>query len=181
MSIRPKNRCLGCYTIIITITLNFMSSKTKRIIGTVILIPVSLFLLFSAFGKFTAHPAALMVFDTLNIPHLRIPLGIVEALMTILLWIPRTHRIALLVASGFLGGAILAELSFGTSGIYAGITLLLVWLGSAFRYHSCYCNCAKCQTCHNQCDDCKSGTCALHTEKCNCKPGCDCVKGTCTC
>ena len=51
-------------------------TKTKRLIGTIILVPVSLFLLFSAFGKFTGHPVALMVFDALNIPHLRIPLPI---------------------------------------------------------------------------------------------------------
>lgn len=158
-------------------------SKTKKIIGTVILVPVTLFLLFSAFGKFTGHPAALAVFENFNIPHLRIPLGIVEALMAILILIPRTNRIATLILSGFLGGAILVELSAGMSGAFAGITLLLVWIGSALRHHTCYCSCASCQQCHEHCSNCKSGTCSLHQhgESCNCKPGYDCVKGKCTC
>ncbi|HSE56543.1 MAG TPA: DoxX family protein [Candidatus Paceibacterota bacterium] len=158
-------------------------SKTKKIIGTLILVLVSLFLLFSAFGKLTAHPTALEMFAALHIPYLRIPLGIIEALVAVLLVIPRTNRIAVLITSGFLGGAILAELFFGMTGAFAGTILLLVWIGSALRHHTCYCGCANCQQCHEHCSDCKTGTCSLHPqgEACNCKPGCVCVKGKCTC
>lgn len=158
--------------------MNSGKHKAKKIIGTIILGLASAFLLFSAFAKFTHQPGSEMLEVMWGLGAYLIPLAIIEAGGTILLWLTPTRRIALLIMSGYMGGAILAELIMGMSGVFAGGILIMLWLGSYLRYGSwAHCHCG----CHDDCKDCKNGTCSIHPEKCNCKPGCECIKGKCTC
>ncbi len=153
--------------------------SAKKIIGSIVLALPTLLLFINGFGKISGASQETILFQSLGIDQYRVALGVVEILLTVLLWIPKTHRFAILAASSVLGGAVAVELMLGMSGLIAGGALFLVWVGSYLR--SSWCSCHACRHGGAHCADCKNGVCSIHGEKCNCKPGCDCIKGVCTC
>ncbi len=146
-------------------------SKTKNIIGTVLITIVSVVFLLSAFSKLFGAQAAVDMFNQLGIDDLRVRLGLIELLTVFLLWIPRTRWIGMLVATGYLGGAIATEFILHGAPVLPGLLIIFVWIGSAFRMWG-----------FKHSHHCANGACMEQNETCNCgKNGCVCAAGKCTC
>src|SRR5688572_3092841 len=62
-----------------------------------------------------------------------IPLGIVESLLAIFFMIGKTMRFALIGLTCYFSGAIAAEISHGSSGVFPLIVLILVWVSALVR------------------------------------------------
>ena len=144
-------------------------NKTAIVIRTILLIIISAAFLMSAYGKFTADPTTVQMFEALDLAAFRNALGIIEVIIVLALWWRRTRMIGTLIASAYLGGAIASDLSLGGIGIVPALVLGMTWISLKLsrRAHGCHA--------------CKNGTCPIHTEKCGCKEGCDCAKGACNC
>jgi hypothetical protein len=88
----------------------------------------------SAVMKLMLVPMAVDGFAKMGIPHGAIvPLGIVELTCLALYLIPRTVVLGTLLLTGYLGGAVLANIIGGTDFIHAFVVGLLVWIGCWLR------------------------------------------------
>lgn len=151
---------LLCYT--------FCHMKTKKIIQKVLIGIIAAMFLFSAYGKLSGNIMAIMMLDTLNIGYLRVALGIIDIIIAVSLLWKKTRRAGIAIGTGYLGGAVLADLSLGGLGIIPGVLILVLWTIGYLQkgmYHTCHCG--------EQQDD--------QAPLCNCKPGCTCEQGKCTC
>jgi hypothetical protein len=94
-----------------------MSAKTKNIIGWILTGLLTLVMIGSAFGKFTATPDSEMglMFIANGIYDARFLIGSLEVLCAILMLIPRTSTVGMVLAGGYWGGAIATHISHGQS------------------------------------------------------------------
>lgn len=84
--------------------------------------------------KVMQHPAAVEGFAKSNIPQAAIlPLGIVELACMVLYLIPRTAVLGAVLLTGYLGGAVLANLINRSDLIHAVVIGVLVWAGAWLR------------------------------------------------
>jgi hypothetical protein len=101
-----------------------------RILTALVIIP------FAASGamKVISVPMAVEGFERLGIPRGAIvPLGVVELSCLVLYLIPRTAVVGTLLLTGYLGGAVLANIIGRTDFIHALVVGLFVWAGAWFR------------------------------------------------
>ncbi|MGH9614841.1 MAG: DoxX family protein [Bryobacteraceae bacterium] len=88
----------------------------------------------SATLKVTHAPAVVQTFAHIGIPQGAIlPLGIIELSCLALYLIPRTAVVGTLLLTGYLGGAILANIINGSDFIHALVVGLFVWAGAWLR------------------------------------------------
>jgi hypothetical protein len=88
----------------------------------------------SASMKLTLATAAVDGFARMGIPHGAIvPLGIVELTCLVLYLVPRTVILGTLLLTGYLGGAVLANIIIRADFIHALVLGLLVWVGACLR------------------------------------------------
>ena len=102
-----------------------MSPKAKKITGWVLVSLLSLLMIGSAMGKFTADPATEMgqQFAKMGVWDNRFLIGGLEMLCAILLLIPRTSTIGVLLTAGYWGGATATEI---THSAFQPIVLILM-------------------------------------------------------
>ena len=109
-------------------------SKKALWIGWIMTALPAVLLIFSAVMKFMKPAPVLEGFTKMGIPeNLIIPLGIVEAVCTILYLIPRTSVLGAILLTGYLGGAICTTLRVGDAFIATVIIGVVIWGGLFLR------------------------------------------------
>ena len=138
-------------------------------VGKVLLILVSIMMIGGSFGMIFANPDSkdAIIFAPLHLGNYIHILGIIKLLIGIFLFFPRTRKIAALVGTAYLGGAIMATLTIGMFPFIAGAALVVLWIGMELLSCNflCICKCSTCTTCTEKtCEGCNNGTCPTHTE-----------------
>jgi hypothetical protein len=88
----------------------------------------------SAVMKITQNPLAVEGFSKMGVPPgAIIPIGLVELLCLGLFLLPRTAFLGTLLLTGYLGGAVLANLIAGTDLIHVAVIGLMAWASSWIR------------------------------------------------
>jgi DoxX-like family len=88
----------------------------------------------SATMKLMHHPTAMEGFAKMGVPEGAIvPIAIVELTCLILFFIPQTVVLGMLLLTGYLGGAVLANIIGGTDFIHALVIGLFVWVVACLR------------------------------------------------
>lgn len=101
-----------------------------RILTVLVIIPFAI----SGTLKAISVPMAVEGLTRLGIPQGGIvPLGIVELSCLVIYLVPRTVVVGTLLLTGYLGGAVLANIIGKTDFIHALVVGLLVWAGAWFR------------------------------------------------
>lgn len=131
---------------------SFKQLSTPQKIGKVLLILVGLGLIVGSIGMIIADPNSkeAMEMAPLNVDgYVRI-LGIIKLLVGLGLFFPKTRRIAVLIGTGYLGGAIMANITIGEFPIAPAMFMLVLWIGTELLtknfLHVCPCK----------------GTCPIH-------------------
>ena len=84
--------------------------------------------------KIMHHPTVVEGFSRIGIPKwAMVPIGVVELACMVLYVIPRTTVLGTLLLTGYLGGAVLANIIGGSDFIHALVVGLIVWAGAWFR------------------------------------------------
>jgi hypothetical protein len=91
-----------------------------------------------AFGpgvmKIFQHPMAVEGFARAGIPNGALaPIGIVEILCLVIYLIPRTTVLGALLLTGYLGGAVMANIIMRNDFIHAVVVGIIVWAGALLR------------------------------------------------
>src|SRR5262249_59862202 len=113
-----------------------MSTTSKRTAWAVRILTTLVILAFvpSAIMKLAHASAAMEGFTRMGIPRGAItPIGLVELSCLALYLIPRTTVLGTLLLSGYLGGAVLANIIAGSDFLHALVVGLLVWAGAWLR------------------------------------------------
>jgi hypothetical protein len=112
------------------------SNLTPGAKWTVRILTVLILLAFvpSATYKLMHHPAAVDGFAKIGIPlGALVPIAIVELSCVAIFLVPRTAVLGMLLLTGYLGGATLANLIGGTDFIHALVVGLFVWTAAWLR------------------------------------------------
>lgn len=114
-----------------------MSSKTKIRTGRALTALAVLFLLFDAAGKLAKAAPVVKAFAEMGYPvSLAAPIGIILLVCTALYTIPRTSVFGALLLTGFLGGAVEAQMRAGNPVFECLFPILfaaIVWGGLFLR------------------------------------------------
>ncbi len=114
-----------------------MSPQTKNIINWVLGGLVSLFFLYSAYGKLTGaggpDAAAMVTSLGLDAGTMKM-IGIIEILSAILFIYPRTGVLGTLLLAAYMGGAIATLLEHGISIMTPVIISAIVWIVAVIRF-----------------------------------------------
>lgn len=111
-------------------------NKSKRTAWSIGILTTLVILAFvpSAIMKLAQTPTVMEGFTRVGIPSVAIvPLGIVELLCLALYLFPRTTVLGTLLLTGYLGGAVLANMIGRTDFIHALVVGLFVWAGAWLR------------------------------------------------
>jgi hypothetical protein len=110
-----------------------MKSTQRNVIWLVTALVILPFAM-SAMMKVTLASPAVEGFARMGIPHSAIvPLGIIELTCLVLYVIPRTVILGTLLLTGYLGGAVLANIINHSDFFHALAVGLLVWAGAWLR------------------------------------------------
>ncbi len=102
--------------------------------GRILAVLVILAFVPSAILKLMQHPAAVQGFTSMGLPlGAIVPIGIVELGCLIIFLVPPTTVLGTLLLTGYLGGAVLANLIGGNDFIHALVIGLFVWVGAWCR------------------------------------------------
>jgi len=108
-------------------------SKPSRITGYVLTILASLGVLGSGFIKFFPNEEINQVLGRLGLEEHSIIIGLIEVLVVVIYWIPKTVNIGFFLFCSYLGGIIVAEILLGDIPI-PGLTLgAMVYIGTFLR------------------------------------------------
>lgn len=109
-------------------------STLMKWVGRILTVLVILAFLPSSVLKIMHYPMAVEGFASMGLPADAImPIGIVELVCLILYLIPQTTVLGTLLLTGYLGGAILANLIGGNDYIHALVVGAFVWAGAWCR------------------------------------------------
>jgi hypothetical protein len=115
----------------------FMASKTRIRTGRALTTRAVLFLLFDAAGKLAKPAPIVKAFAEMGYPiALAVPIGIILLICTALYSIPRTSVFGALLLTGFLGGAVEAQMRAGNPVFECVFPILfagIVWGGLVLR------------------------------------------------
>ncbi len=135
----------------------------KQKFGNMLLVVFSAFMIFGGVNMLMAKPNPM--FDPLHLSIQMVQmLGAIKVLFAVLLWVPKFNRLAILVLTAYLGGAVMASLTMMESPVMAAATLLVLWAGSELKsgdlFNMCDCDCK----CDCPCTDEKTATCEVTKE-----------------
>lgn len=119
--------------------------KKRRIIKKFLIIIVSLLFLLSAYAMLSSNKMESVLLSKLNLAEFRVALGFINLIIVVCLWMKKTRQIGILIATAYLGGAIVSELSMGDSGFIPGIMTLILWIIHKLDVWDC--SCGTCDTC----------------------------------
>jgi hypothetical protein len=133
----------------------------KQKFGNILLVLFSAFMIFSVVSMLVAKPNPEFAPLNLSIQIVQM-LGAIKVLFAILLWVPKFNRLAILVLTAYLGGAVMASLTMLETPVMAAATLFVLWAGSELKFGDLFnmCNCETCGPCETQdnavCTDCNA-------------------------
>jgi multidrug efflux pump subunit AcrB len=109
--------------------------KTKRTIGWVLSIFVSLFLIGpSAMGKFVDWEGKTEMFEKMGLTtDLSMKIGVLEVFLAILFLIPRASFLAAILLTGYLGGAVMTHVRVGEPFFFPIIIGIVMWIALGLR------------------------------------------------
>lgn len=114
---------------------NYFKNKTKiEIAAEVFLALVSLSLIISSFGMIFATSYELGELAPLHIEQYVNILGLFKLFGALGLWFPKTRKLSILVISGYLGGAMMANISMYEFPLPPAVMLVIIWVGMHVRY-----------------------------------------------
>ncbi len=134
---------------------SFKQLSTSQKIGKILLVLISLALIMGSFGMIIADPNSKEALEMTPLhleSYVRI-LGIIKLLVGLGLFFPKTRRIAALVGTGYLGGALMANITLGEFPIVPVVFILALWIGMELLTKDFL------QIC------CCKGTCPVHKEQ----------------
>ncbi len=108
-------------------------AKPARIAGWVLTGLGGAMLVLSATGKFGGMAPVVELFGKLNIEGTRMTIGAVELLVAVLVLVPRTSVLGVTLATGYLGGAIVAHLIIGDPIVPPLVVGAFTWSGLFLR------------------------------------------------
>ncbi len=110
-----------------------MNNKTKKIIWMICGILPSLMVGLSAVMKLSRGEEVVKGFTAMGLIDYLTILGIMEIVILILLWIPKTYKLGLFLITAYLGGAIATELAHGRPPFLPALFIALFWLSAFIR------------------------------------------------
>jgi hypothetical protein len=112
-----------------------MNGKTRRAIGTTLIVLGGALLLGSAGAKLAHVPQVVAQMNSVGFSGEKVTfVAILELVSALLFLIPATRSAGLLLVSSFLGGAIATHLQHGQPILPPSIMLMLLWLGAWLRH-----------------------------------------------
>ncbi len=110
-------------------------SGGKKIVFLVLLALVGLGMIASGVGKLVQPPPIVENFTAFRLLPYVTAIGILELVIAVLFLVPKTSSLGALLATGYFGGAVVAELSTGEVGRVVPALVLgsLVWVVNALR------------------------------------------------
>ena len=94
---------------------------------------VAMVIAYGATMKLAGAPPLVEIYSKIGLlPYMKL-LGATELILTGLFLHPRSVKIALLLLTGYFGGAMAVELSHGSIFIFPAIILSVVWIGAYMR------------------------------------------------
>ena len=112
-----------------------MAGKTRRIIGTTLIVVGGVLLLGSAGAKLAHVPQVIAQMSSVGFSGEKVAfVAILELCSALLFLIPATRAAGLLMVSSFLGGAIATHLQHGQPILPPSIMLTVLWLGAWLRH-----------------------------------------------
>jgi len=114
-------------------------SKTQRVTGYVLSILASIGVLGSGFIKFFPNEEINQVLGRLGLEEHSIAIGLVEVLVVVIYWIPKTVNVGFFIFCSYLGGIIAAEIMLGDIPIPGLVLGAMVYVGTFLRKPSLLC------------------------------------------
>jgi uncharacterized membrane protein YphA (DoxX/SURF4 family) len=112
-----------------------MNGKTRRIIGTVLIVVGGILLLGSGATKIAHVPQVVAQMSSNGFSGGKLTLvGILEVVCALLFLIPATRSGGFLLVSSFLGGAVATHFQHNQPVFAPSIVLALLWLGAWLRH-----------------------------------------------
>lgn len=110
--------------------------KARKVAAWVLIVLVGGTLVISAVMKLVGPKEVVEIFQKWNLAEWRVPIGILELVIGLLVLIPRTHSLGLLLASAYFGGAIATHLQQGEAmeASSPAIVLAMLWIGGLLRH-----------------------------------------------
>jgi uncharacterized membrane protein YphA (DoxX/SURF4 family) len=106
----------------------------SKIVGWVLSVLLTAFLLFSSIGKFTDFEGKAEMFDHLGWSQsVMVKIGIVEVIVAILLLVPRAAFVATILLTAYLGGAIATHVRVGDDFVFPIILSVISWIALGLR------------------------------------------------
>lgn len=112
---------------------SFKNLTKKQKVGTVLVYAVGIMLVFSSIFMITQHPKEVAELAPLKLGNLIVLLGIIKLSVGLGLLFPKTRHIAALVGTGYLGGAIMANITLGEIPPPAALFGIILWIGMELR------------------------------------------------
>ncbi len=111
--------------------------KTQRIVGYVLSILFSIQILMAGVLKLIQMPDMVENMQKItNWGDKIVFIGVLELIILVLYWIPKTMKLGFLLMCSFVGGIIVAEVVSGQPPIAGIITAVLLYVGTALRLPS---------------------------------------------
>ena len=105
-------------------------SKTRKIAAWVIAGLLTALYLYSASGKLFLHPEQM---EQMHLADWRIIIALGEIVSALLFLFPQTNKFGTLLLSSYMGGAIIIQMTGGSSIVMPVVVLLFVWVGFCLR------------------------------------------------
>jgi hypothetical protein len=114
---------------------------------------VSIMMILGVYTKLSGHPAAVSLYQELNLLPFMKAFGIVEFIILVCLWWKPLRILGTLLASAYFGAGAVMMLSIGESALTATLILILVWIIHKCTWwsmwkHGWHCACSSCTKGH---------------------------------
>ncbi|MBX3414686.1 MAG: DoxX family protein [Pirellulales bacterium] len=112
-----------------------MSSKTPRIIGWVLSVLISLFLIgASGVPKFIEWEGKAEMFDKMGVTNdLIMKIGVLEIALALLFLVPRAGFVAAILLTGYLGGAVMTHVRISDLFYFPILLGIVMWIALGLR------------------------------------------------
>lgn len=108
--------------------------SVSKIIGWVLTVLLTAFMIFSCIGKFTDFPGKTEMFAKLGWSEsVMFNIGILEVIITLLFVVPQTAALAAILITAYLGGAIATHVRINEDFLFPIIIGMLYWLALGLR------------------------------------------------
>jgi len=97
-------------------------------VGWILTILMGLFIIIGGVFTIIGNEQVNQIFQSANLSHMQITVGMDKIISTILFLIPATFVIGVLLLSAFWGGTIVTHLTLGDPIIFKSVLLIITWI-----------------------------------------------------